>query len=170
MSLLVVDCKLAPKDHPRLSTFVDELYWNTFSEQQLKDKLAMMRQSKVKSGSLIVRDNDSKEFKQLKFNTKQIGDFETCEAKVIARKNSAEGAPRMTFDEKCGILIGFVTEEDRLPTTKDEVDGFNIGKFYNSIVKQCNKYMAVMNQLEGDGEEEISEGLDNDGDDENMVV
>jgi len=82
---------------------------------------------------------------------------------VVIRVKHLRKNAGLTFDEKIDILNQFVANEKRNPNELDIVDGLNLGKFYNSLKKNRDKYqffidhIGALDEMEVEVEEEGEE-------------
>ena len=158
--MIPIQLNVNPADHEKLDEWKNACLWKTFDDREMEYFIRDIQKCAIKSGFVLVYDDDGT-FKSIPFRAKKI--MEPKNEEVVIRVKHLRKNAGLTFDEKIDILNQFVAKEKRDPTDADVVDGFNLGKFYNSLKKNRDKYqffidhIGALDEMEVEVEEEGEE-------------
>lgn len=153
--MIAVSITLNPKENENIEQWNSQYLWKPMTNDEMIAFIKEIQQTDIKSGSILCRDEDG-EFKTISFRKKKINEPKTVNANIRIKSNRTK--KQMTFEEKLDALTEFITANNRAPRKDEVVDGFHVGTFYNSIIKNRNKYQEVIDDL-GVGDV-IAESLD----------
>ena len=167
--MIPIQLNVNPADHEKIDEWRSACLWKTFDDREMEYFIRDIQKCAIKSGFVLVYDDDGT-FKSIPFRAKKI--MEPKNEEVVIRVKHLRKNAGLTFDEKIDILNQFVATEKRNPTEVDIVEGINLGKFYNSLKKNRDKYQFFIDhigaldemdvEVEEEGEEAGEEVIVND--------
>ena len=153
--MIGIDMKINPADHAKIPQWEKDYLWHPFSEDEVKENIRAIQKESIKSGSILFHNEDGT-FSTITFRAKKINDAQEQDV-AIRIKHARKNTP-LTFDDKIDLLERFVAENGKEPGDDDVFEGFHIGTFYKSILKNRDKFQAVVDIVENtDGEEKKEE-------------
>ena len=142
--MIPIQLNVNPADHEKIEEWRSACLWKTFDDREMEYFIRDIQKCAIKSGFVLVYDDDGT-FKSIPFRAKKI--MEPKNEEVVIRVKHLRKNAGLTFDEKIEILNAFVAKEKRDPTDADVVEGFNLGKFYNSLKKNRDKYQFFIDHI-----------------------
>ena len=142
--MIPIQLNVNPADHEKIDEWRNTCLWKTFDDREMEYFIRDIQKCAIKSGFVLVYDDDGT-FKSIPFRAKKI--MEPKNEEVVIRVKHLRKNAGLTFDEKIDILNQFVANEKRNPNELDVVDGLNLGKFYNSLKKNRDKYQFFIDHI-----------------------
>ena len=142
--MIPIQLNVNPADHEKIDEWRNACLWKTFDDREMEYFIRDIQKCAIKSGFVLVYDDDGT-FKSIPFRAKKI--MEPKNEEVVIRVKHLRKNAGLTFDEKIDILNQFVANEKRNPNELDVVDGLNLGKFYNSLKKNRDKYQFFIDHI-----------------------
>ena len=155
--MIGIDMKINPADHAKIPQWEKDFLWKPFSEEEVKENIKAIQKESVKSGSILFHNEDGT-YSVITFRAKKINEPQEQEV-AIRIKHARKNAP-LSFDDKIDLLERFVAENGKEPGDEDTFEGFHIGTFYKSILKNRDKFQAVVDIVENGEEGEKKEESD----------
>ena len=167
--------KLQTKD--AIETFITEKLLPLVKNPNDEEK----SQTDVTSGVVVYRDLEKDKFMQFTFRGKKLTVAEESAIIVKLGKIEKEGAePKrkpLTFDEKTHFLQEFVAKNGKLPAVddiyvyeitkdkkgKDKKLSFRVGKFYENLLKNSEKFQGAIPDITGHSGSQDNAGGSGDG-------
>ena len=149
--MIGIDMKINPADHAKIPQWEKDFLWKPFSEDEVKENIKAIQKESVKSGSILFHNEDGT-FQVITFRAKKINEAQPQEV-AIRIKHARKNAP-LTFDDKIDLLERFVAENGKEPGDEDVFEGFHVGTFYKSILKNRDKFQSVVDIVENNETEE----------------
>ena len=159
MSQLPLFIRVSPAQHDDLPTWNEELLWHPQTTddivQYIREKM-LTADPVVKSGLVLYRDLKDDSFKAINFRGKNILQPVPADGVVKLKRETKKG---LTFNEKVKLLKRFILEEGHEPTDDTVFENCRLGTFYNSLLKQKQKYEDCIQEV-GSPVEDDADGED----------
>ena len=151
--MIGIDMKINPADHAKIPQWEEAYLWHSFSAEEVMENIKAIQKESIKSGSILFH-NDNGTFSTITFRAKKINDAQEQDVSIRIR-HERKNAP-LSFDDKIDLLERFVSENGKEPGDEDIFEDFHIGTFYKSILKNRDKFQAVVDIVaNNEGEEKV---------------
>ena len=163
----VLSLVIKPFDHPKIPEWSEKLYMARMSKNDLLAEIREIQKEKVKFGSIITCDVDSKKYNRFVFRASKICDPVVVDIGFKIKDEKKKGSLKMA--EKVELLKQFVALNGHHPKADDEYEGFKVGKFYKTIIRSRDRYREIIDAVVGDISE-ASDYSEEEGEIENEAV
>ena len=155
--MIGIDMKINPADHAKIPQWENDYLWHPFSAEEVNENIKAIQKESIKSGSILFHNEDGT-FSNITFRAKKINDAQGQDV-AIRIKHERKNTP-LSFDDKIDLLERFVSENGKEPGDEDVFEDFHIGTFYKSILKNRDKFQAVVDIVVNNEGEEKAEATE----------
>ena len=154
--MIVLSLKINPSDHEQLQTWNNDLLWKSFENKDaLTNYIKNIQQAHIKSGTIMYHNNETNTFQSISFRSKKISEPKNENVVIKVRQNRKSAS--LAFEDKLDILNEYVKEHGEPPAPEAVVDDFHVGTFYQSLIKNRDRYQNLITNLGKDEDEQGDE-------------
>ena len=156
LKMIVLSLKINPNDHEQLPNWNNDLIWKSFENKDaLTNYIKTIQQAHIKSGTVMYHNNETNTFQSISFRSKKINEPKNENVIIKVRQNRKSNS--LAFEDKLDILNDYVKEHGQPPDADAVVDDFHVGTFYQSLIKNRDRYQNLLSNLGKDDDEQGEE-------------
>lgn len=164
----VLNVAIKPADHPKIEEWTKRLYMNKMTKNDLLAEIREIQKEKVKFGTILTCDVDTKQYNRFVFRASKICDPVVVDLGFKIKDDKKKETMKMA--DKVQLLKDFVAAAGHHPKEDDEIEGFKVGKFYKTIIRSRDRYREIIDCVLGDSVSEYTDDSNEEEESDQEVV